>query len=141
MPDLDAPPADPTGSIGIRLTLFGYPAVAARARLRERSRGERVRRAALYGGGLLLFTPVVALIPPHAPWVLGALGFGAYLARSHLRGTYEVLELHAVCPACGQVLELKPGTRLRLPHGVTCFNCHRESILEQVPLDGGGASG
>ena len=113
-----------------RLTLFGYAPTEAKTEFRPRPRSERLTRALLYSGGWILVTPVVALIPLHVPWALGALGAAGYFGWSHWRGTYEVKHFEAACPACGEPLTLKPGTRLRLPFGLTCMGCHRESTLD-----------
>lgn len=72
--------------------------------------------------------PFVAIIPPHAVWLIGALLTGAFLARKRYIERFTLLSASGVCPKCGEELSVKPG-RLRAPHPVPCDACHHESSL------------
>lgn len=119
-----------TVATSARLTLFGHPSVPARVELVHRPTSERLTRALLYLLVCWALTPVVALVPPHIPWILGAFGAGIYFAWTNWRGTYEVRSAEAECPGCGDTLTLKPGARIRTPHKMPCYSCHKEPYLE-----------
>ena len=59
-----------------RITLFGFTPVEALAGVRPRSRSWRIGGAVRTGAIALVIAPVVGIIPPHVPWILGALGVG-----------------------------------------------------------------
>lgn len=80
----------------------------------------------------LLVAPVVGLIPPHAPWILGALGGGGFLARRRWTERFTVLDVEGHCPRCGEPVKATRG-RLRTPHPVLCEACHYEASVEIPP--------
>ena len=113
-----------------RLTLPGHSPVPAAVELRHRPRQKRMMRAV---GMLVLFwalVPLVFFIPPHLPWALGAFAAGIYFALRNWRGEYVVDSFSGSCPRCGQPLKIAPGALVRLPHTVTCYNCHHEPGLQ-----------
>ena len=79
----------PPGGVSVpaQITLFGFDGVSANARIEARSRGWRGRRAAAALAAGLIAAPLAALVPPHAPWALGALGIG--LLTAHRRWAEE----------------------------------------------------
>jgi hypothetical protein len=82
---------------------------------------------------LLVFwalVPLVFFIPPHLPWALGAFAAGIYFALRSLRGEYVVEAFSGSCPRCGQPLAIAPGTLVKVPYTVTCYNCHHEPALQ-----------
>ena len=114
------------------LTLFGYPPAEVRVRLRPRGRGWRVGgavRTQLLG---LVAAPILGLVPPHAPWALGALGLGFFLARRRWRHHHTVEGVTGACPRCGHAVRVRPGM-LRTPHVIPCEGCRFELSLVVDP--------
>jgi hypothetical protein len=72
--------------------------------------------------------PFAALVPPHAPWAIGALATGAILARRRLREHFTLEALSGPCPKCGEALGVRAG-RLRVPHPIACEACHHHAAL------------
>jgi hypothetical protein len=138
-PDASSPARDGVEIPG-RLSLFGHDPVEARVTLRPRSRGWRMRRTLLFGGGILALAPLVALLPPHAPWAVAAVGGGVFVGRRQWLHRYTVLGMSGSCPRCGAAFSLSPGTRLRRPHAISCDDCNHESSLaiddEDLPRRG-----
>jgi hypothetical protein len=113
-----------------RLTLRGHEPAPAELAVVYRSPKTRATRAALSLLGLWILTPIVAIIPPHIPWALLAFLGGIYLAFRQWNGEYVVQRFEGACPRCGAALPLPPGTRIKLPHRMTCYQCHHEPVLE-----------
>jgi len=118
--------------VGGRISLFGYDPTPATLRLRPRSRSWRVGGSVRTMALALLAAPVVGLIPPHAPWVLGALAGGGFLARRRWTERFTVLEVEGTCPRCGEPVKATRG-RLRSPHPVLCESCHYEASVDVPP--------
>lgn len=112
------------------LRLPGHEPTTGRAELVFWPRRARMTRAAVLLLGFWVLVPIVALVPPHLPWALGAFAAGIYFAWSSWTGTHEVKALEGTCPRCGSVLTIKPGTRIRLPHRMNCYTCHHHPQLE-----------
>ena len=110
------------------VVLFGFPSSAARATIRPRARSWRVGGAARTLGISLVVAPIVALVPPHAPWPIGALAVGVILARRRLAENFTLEGLEGICPKCDRRLIVKT-TRLRVPHPVPCEGCHHTVSL------------
>lgn len=125
----DAGPSLGVAATGV-LKLFGYDPAPVRLEVIPRSRAWRLRRTAVAAGAFLLATPVVALVPPHAPWAAAGIMAAAILGRRRWTERYTVACFRAPCPRCGQALGLPPGTRLRAPHPVPCDGCGHEPLLE-----------
>jgi len=111
-----------------RAVLFGFPAEDLQVTLRARSKAWRIGGAARALGVALVVAPAVAVVPPHAPWLIGALAVGGLLARRRWTEHFTVVEGAGACPKCGAPLDVKPG-RLRSPHPLPCEACHHESTL------------
>lgn len=109
-------------------SLFGFDPTPAHARIAARSRAWRVGGAARTFGLFAVIAPFVAIIPPHAVWLIGALGTGAFLARRRFIEKFTLLSVDGSCPKCGASLDTKPG-RLKKPHPLPCDACHHESTL------------
>lgn len=118
-----------------RLCLFGHEATPATVRLLSRSRRWRTFRALRVAGVGLLVAPLLTLVPPHAPWALGAVVGTLFLARRRLGETHTLMDLIGPCPHCGEGVTIPGPTRLRLPHPVACEACHHEVTLhvDEVP--------
>lgn len=113
-----------------RLTIFGFEPTAGQMDVEYRPRSIRMTRTLV---SLALFwgiAPIVLLIPPHIEWALGALIAGVYYARKNWKAEYIVKAFEGPCPSCRTGLELKAGTMIRFPHGLTCFECHHEPMIE-----------
>lgn len=109
-----------------QITLFGFDVVHADARIEARSTGWRARRAALALAGGLIAAPAAALVPPHAPWALGALAIALLTARRRWTEEHTLHALEGSCPRCGEGISLSRPTRLRHPHPVSCASCQYE---------------
>ncbi len=115
--------------VSARITLFGFDVVPADARIEARSTGWRARRASMALAAGLLVAPAVGLVPPHAPWALGALGMGLFMARRWWAEAHTLHFLEGACPRCGEGVSLSSPVRLRHPHPISCPSCHYESAL------------
>ncbi len=113
-----------------RLVLPGHESVPASADVIYRPARERSTRAILTLVGFFVLAPIVFFVPPHIPWVLIAFGSGIYFGLRQWRGEYVVQSFTGECPRCHSPLTIEPGTRIRLPHRLDCFNCHHEPSLE-----------
>jgi hypothetical protein len=123
------------------VTLFGFPPGKALIHAVPRSRAWRGTRALAFVLGGTLLAPVVGVIPPHAPWVAGALGLGLLFGVRKWREHFTLESLHARCPKCGEPLVLPPGTPLRATHSVPCDGCHHDSQLNLRPPHGAPSPG
>jgi hypothetical protein len=116
------------------LVLFGHETRTATVSLFERARGWRIRRAALFVLAGLVIAPVVVLFPPHIPWLLGALGGSGFLAWRTMSGRFAIVAVEGACPRCQVPIQIPAGTRLRVPHPLSCGGCHHDFVLK-VDLD------
>jgi len=132
--------SDTTGVVQIEAEaiLFGFPSTSAVLSVRARSASWRATGAAVRLGGCTVLAGVVAIVPPHAPWIIGALGGGVVLARRRWIERCTLESVAGQCPKCGAALRVKAG-RLRAPHPVPCEACHHEtairidaSVLERI---------
>ena len=120
---------DAEGTIG----LFGFEPASASVTLFPRSLSWRTRRAVLFSVLGVAIAPVVALLPPHAVWLIGALVTGAYLSWRSFNTRYSVIALDGRCPKCDASLTLRAGTRLREPHPISCQECNHELAFTVDP--------
>jgi len=116
----------PGMSVPARITLFGFPPVEGSARIEPRSVRWRVRSTLASLGVALLIAPLLALVPPHAPWALGTLGMGAATARRKWLEVHSLRSIEGGCPRCGSDISLAKPARLRHPHAVPCDDCKFE---------------
>lgn len=116
-----------------RLSLRGHEPTPATLEAEAVPRGTRTRRAVLNLLGFWVLIPIVAFIPPHIPWVIAAFVAGIYFAYQHWKGEYVVQGFTGDCPRCSNALTIKQGSRVHVPHTITCFNCHHEPVLTIAP--------
>lgn len=114
--------------VAAHLTLFGFDATVAQVRLRPRSRSWRLWGAVRTQAAGLVLAPAVGLVPPHAPWALGALVVSFMLARRRWRHLFTVESVEGQCPKCGAPVSPRVGM-LRQPHPVPCDGCHHDLTL------------
>ena len=117
-----------------RLTLRGHDPQPAVLGVVYRPPRTRATKALLTLLGFWVLAPIVFLIPPHIPWALLAVAAGIYLAYRQWNGEYVVQTFSGSCPRCGATLSLAPGSKIRLPHKMVCFQCHHEPVLEPRPV-------
>ena len=130
----------PGVSVPARITLFGFDPIDATARIEPRSVRWRLRRTLTALGSAVLLAPLVALVPPHAPWALGALGVGAIVARWKWLELHSLQAVEGICPRCRSDVSLPRATRLRHPHPLPCESCNHELTLEVDPAAGVGVN-
>ena len=111
---------------------FSGQRTIARARIAERSDAWR-RASAGRELLILLLAPLVAIIPPHIPWVILVVGLAAYRAYGRLNERATLLSLRGPCPKCGTEQDFTELGRMRFPHTVTCASCRWELTLEPAP--------
>ncbi len=124
---------DHESSAGAWLRLPGHEAVPAQVRMIHRSKRTRTVGGLLALLGFWALAPVVFLLPPHIPWLLGALAAGVYFGYKQWNGEYEVRSFAGECPRCHASLSIPPGSRIRLPYRMDCFRCHHEPSLQVAP--------
>ncbi len=122
--------SSPAGvSVPARISLFGFDEVPADVLVETRSVGWRARRAAIALAAGLIAAPLAALVPPHAPWALGALGIGLLTARRRWAEAHTLHFLEGACPRCGEGITLSRPARLRHPHATSCPSCQYELAI------------
>ena len=124
-------PSDPHPPIlhRARARIFGLPATPATLQVQPRPDSRRTLRTLLTLVATAVAAPVAFLVPPHAPWGVGALVGGLVLARRQWIHRNTILAVDAACPNCAGALDVPSGTRLRAPHPVACDGCHRDVSL------------
>jgi hypothetical protein len=127
--DREPIPAGISSTRAGKLELFGFPTTKAQVRVLPRTTAWRAGGAILFGVCSLLLAPLVGLVPPHAPWALGALGMGGFLALRRWRERFTILALEGLCPKCGGALGLREGTPLKAVISVPCEGCHHDARL------------
>lgn len=112
-----------------RISLFGHPPTRAMAVLLHRSGRSRLLRAlaALAMGAVVV--PLVALVPPHAPWAIGAFVLTLLAVRAAFRERWTLVGVEGCCPRCGEAIEVGGRSRLRDPHPLSCRTCRHEPTL------------
>ena len=121
------------------LSVFGYPSTRAHLEAIRRSTGWRGFRATLFLAVGVALTPVVALVPPHAPWAVAALGTAGFLAFRKWRERFTLLSLEGACPRCHHSLMVRKRTPLGKGLTLSCPSCNHDVHLnpEIPPRDAG----
>ena len=115
--------------VSARITLFGFDVVPADARIEARSVAWRARRALIALAAGLIVAPAVGLMPPHAPWALGALGMGLLMAWRRWSEKHTLHFLEGACPRCQEDISISRPVSLRHPHAISCPSCQYELAL------------
>lgn len=131
--DSSPSPDDGSFEVGGRATLFGFEDTPMAARIIARSRAWRVGGAVRTFAVFAVVAPLVAVFPPHAVWLIGALVVGAVLARRRYIERFTLVGVEGKCPKCGTPLSVKKG-RLKRPHPLPCEGCNHEPSL-RLPDD------
>lgn len=113
-------------SVPARITLFGFDAVDATARIEARTTGWRARRASMALAAGLFMAPLLAVVPPHAPWVVIAVVVGLLTARRRWAEAHTLHFLEGACPRCETGISLNRPARLGRPHLISCPSCQYE---------------
>ncbi|MDT8340469.1 MAG: hypothetical protein RQ751_03065 [Longimicrobiales bacterium] len=124
---MERTPPEPRAGV---LRTFGYPDAEVHVTVQPRTLAWRASRAGVFIGGGVLVAPVVALVPPHAAWALGALTLGLVLGLRRWRERATVTALRGACPRCGTALSLDRPVRLRPELSVPCPRCRHTATLE-----------
>lgn len=111
-----------------RLDAFGFEPSAATIEATARPASWRATRALIAAGLGLGAAPVVALVPPHIPWLIGSLAAGGVIARKRLTERYTLRSMTAVCPRCGKPVQTEKG-RLTAERTVRCNACGQDLTL------------
>ena len=111
-----------------RLEVFGADARPARLEVTPRPTGKRATRAAATGAATLVIAAGVALLPPHAPWLLAALAIGGWRTVREWRGEYQLHAFEGSCPRCGEPLKLEE-RYITPPMLLPCYSCHAQVQL------------
>jgi len=74
--------------------------------------------------------------------VLATVGTGGFMTWRRWKEEYTIVDFEGRCPRCDAALHVKPGTRLRFPHSLSCESCGHEPVLDVDPgtLDAGASS-
>ena len=122
--------------------VFGFPDTPVELSVRRRALSWRAGGAARTAALFVVLAPLVAIVPPHAPWAIGALAAGGLLARRRWSERFTLERVEGPCPKCGAPLAVKAG-RLELPHPVSCESCHHQTALRfpESALHNGASEG
>jgi len=119
-------------SIEAEAIVFGFEPAPVTLTVRPRSGLWRIGGAIRTMVTFLLLAPIVALAPPHAPWAIGAVAGGGFLARRRWLERFTLERVEGACPKCGESLKAK-SARLRFPHPLACEACHHQAALRIAP--------
>jgi hypothetical protein len=112
-----------------RLEIFGFQPTRAHVQVIARPKSWRVSRSLGYLALCWCALPVVALVPPHIPWVIGAFSAGIYFARKFWLEHFTLVSMRGTCPKCAHDLSINKPVRLKTPHVITCSNCQHQVLL------------
>ena len=115
-------------TIPIQLRIGGHPPAPGSLTAIARSRGERGAKAGLTMLSFCGLAGLVAILPPHLPWVLASVGSGFYFANRQWKSGYQVQTFSGSCPRCGHELTIAAGEKVRFPMKLSCYNCHHHPV-------------
>lgn len=111
-----------------RLDAFGFEPSRVTIEAIERPTSWRATRALIAAGLGLGAAPVVALVPPHIPWLIGSLAAGGVVAQRRLTEKYTLRSMTADCPRCGEPVATEAG-RLTAERTVRCNACGQDLTM------------
>jgi hypothetical protein len=120
----------PTQAPLAQTRLSAYPPAPARVELEQRSLALRVVGAAAALAFCWGVLPWLDPEWPRSPLALAGVVLGAWLGRRAWAGRYRVRSFVGVCPRCTRRLSVDAGTRIDLPHTLTCGGCGYQPRLE-----------
>lgn len=103
--------------------VFGHPPTTVVLEVIPRSTRWRRGRALRWFLLGAVLAPLLAILPPHAPWGVAAAMTGVVLGVRRWRESYTLVGIEGPCPRCGQALESEGATPLSFPHAVGCPAC------------------
>lgn len=115
--------------------VFGHDPTPVTLRVVPRSTAWRAGRAARWLAAGAVLAPVVAVLPPHAPWAVGAGAGGVVLALRKWGERFTLVGVDGRCPRCGSILVHSGRTPLRVPHPTACEGCGNPVALHADPDD------
>lgn len=124
---------DDSRTVFAEARVFGHEPTAVSLRVVPRSTGWRASRAVRWLVAGAVVAPVVAVVPPHAPWAVGAGAGGLALALRKWGERYTLVGLDGLCPRCGAALEHDGRTPLKTPHRTACDECGNPVALHPDP--------
>jgi hypothetical protein len=128
--DSQSTSTDPAGlTLPGTVSLFGFASTEAEVRVLPRGPGWRRLRGGGYFLGGMVLAPALGMVPPHAPWALGALAVGTALGLRKWREHFTLLAFAGTCPKCGGRLTLGLGGAAKAEMSVPCEGCHHDSRL------------
>lgn len=112
------------------LVLAGHPDAPASVGVVGYSRLARLSRTTGYAFLWMFSTVATLFVTIFDPFMTSMpLFVGAVMTWRSWRGRYRVIDFQGACPRCGQTIELKPGSKIGMPHHLVCYNCHHEPDL------------
>lgn len=123
-------------SVPAEARVFGHDPTTATLQVIPRSTRWRVGRATRWFVGGAVLAPLVAILPPHAPWAVGAGAGGLVFGLRRWNERFTLVGLEGRCPRCGHALDHEGRTPLKTPHTVTCVGCSNPVALHpELPAD------
>lgn len=119
----------PTMTVSAEARVFGHDPTSATLHVIPRSTRWRLVRASRWFVGGAVLAPLVAVLPPHAPWAVGAAAAGLVVGMRRWKERHTLIDLEGRCPRCDGPLEHEGRTLLRTPHSVTCLGCSNPVAL------------
>lgn len=120
-------------AVGARIVLPGHEDTVARVDVDEVSFGARVTRTMVMAAVWATITTATFLITMFDPFMtsLPAL-VGTMAVYRGWKGRFQVRSFRGGCPRCGADIQLKPNSRVSVPHPLVCYACHHEPKLVLV---------
>ncbi len=117
-----AAPSSPT-TVSAKAQVFGHDPTSVQLTLVPRTTRWRAVRAAPFLVGGIVLAPILGILPPHAPWAVGAGGGGLYMALRKWGERFTFVGVEGICPRCGAGLNLSGAPPLKMPHRIPCDAC------------------
>lgn len=129
------PSASGSAVVPAEARVFGHTPVEVELTLVPRSTGWRAGRAVGFLAAGAVLAPVLAVVPPHAPWAVAAGAGGLVLSLRKWGERFTLRGVQGRCPRCDAALGFDGSTPLRIPHSMSCDACGNAVALH---VDKGG---